>query len=244
MRTNHCTRLTHRIAIKSLLLAVLATTITPAVGQVDADHPLAYAKQVQSYTTLADGHRAEQAGQFGLAYDRYRAAAREANKFAQFRVGLMYLDDGKPVAHDPARAWAWIELSAERGYVDFREISQVLWQALGPDLQQTALEILEDELRPSFGDAVAVPRVASEMRRKRKRVTGSRVGSVGSLKIVDLDSIPPGPGSTFSFAVLNDAWSFYLPEKWDFEQIVAYETKLYGSQGGRAILRDQPTADE
>jgi len=67
----------------------------------------------------------EYAGMRHYAHRRYKEAlkyfevgAYYADKLSQLSIGLMHLN-GEDVRTDPAAAYAWIDLAAERGYPDF-----------------------------------------------------------------------------------------------------------------------------
>jgi hypothetical protein len=65
------------------------------------------------------------------------------------------------------------------------------------------------------------------MDRERRRATGSRLGSIGNLVIVDRS------GQS------RRGEEFYRAEAWDFRQIVELESRIYDAIGsGRVTLRD------
>lgn len=203
-----------------------------------------FVEHVSSYSFLATGLRASESGNTALAHASYVRAARDANKIAQFKLGLMYLE-GYRGPSDPERAWAWMELSAERQYPQFREVADQLWMTFDEGEQATAQQILQEELRPVFSDKVAVPRVAAEMRRTYRAQTGTRVGfGGGSLRVLESQNLRDPPPATTNRSLLDgvvigrDGASFYVKDKWDFHQIVAVETAIFHS-GGNVTIRDE-----
>lgn len=237
-----------------LSIVVLALSFATVVQAKDAprDLPAIMAdlpmimQNVPSYGHLSDGLRATRAGNTRLAYDMFLASSRGANKIAQFKLGLMYLE-GFRGPSDAERAWAWMELASERNYPQFREVADQLWLTLDEDEQAGALQILRDELRPHFGDEVAVPRVAAAMRRAHRNQTGTRVGYGGSsLQVVDASSITPSGRGTYlnneGGLFLTSGQIFYQVDKWDFNQLVALEKKVFRSEG-RVTIRDAPSEE-
>lgn len=167
-----------------------------------------------------------------LAY--YKQAAFWADKFGQFNVGLMYLK-GMGVEQDLPRGWAWLELSAERGYPQLAEPADKIRRALNERQLQEGRRILEEELLPTYGDDVAVERAARKMKRERRQATGSRTGAqsvLGRLTVIDGNITQSGE-------------DYYAAEKWDFETIVEAERQyLFNLATGNVRLRDFRTLDD
>ncbi|NII10714.1 sel1 repeat family protein [Oleiagrimonas sp. C23AA] len=107
----------------------------------------------------------------------FRRSARYADKFSQLCLGLMYLK-GQGVKADPATAWAWLALSAERGYPQFVHTRDRVWRALHAKQRRRAQAVLAN-LQPIYADAVAKPRLASELRMHRSEIAGSLLGASG-----------------------------------------------------------------
>lgn len=111
------------------------------------------------------------------AFEDYEESAHWGNKLSQFNLGTMYYN-GIHVGRDPARAWAWIKMAAERGYQQLIDMEEAIWDELD-DAQRTRAErILERELLPEYGDAVALPRMERFVNRRYRSATGSRLGGV------------------------------------------------------------------
>jgi len=190
-------------------LSLLAVKAEPTFAQ-----SYGYAEHAPGTDLTAEGNRFYQNGWFFTARHRFKRAAHWADKMAQHNLGVIwYRGDG--VERDPARAWAWFELAAERDYPEFVGIANAVWDELSPVDRQRGRAYLDD-LMPRYEDAVAVPRTARRMTWDRRQVTGSRVGFVGNLEIYDIDSAVPRSGE-----------EYFSEETWDFEQIVSREKQLF-----------------
>lgn len=154
-------------------------------------------------------------GNYRTAYGRFHYAALWADKRAQFNLGVMNVsgqvedmpsDTGLPCvgrAQPAACGWAWLELSAEREYPQFRRTADEVWSRMNDEQRRAGIRILEQSLLPRYGDEARVELTSLRMNSKRMRNYGiSRVG------FNYYEGLQDGP-------------------TWDFEQIVAYETRLY-----------------
>lgn len=191
-------------------------------------------ENIPSAGKMERGQEAYEAGRYEVAIQYYRQAARWADKFGQFNVGLMYLK-GQGVEKDIPRGWAWLELSAERGYPQFVEPADDVWDLMDGDQQSEGRRILEEELLPRYGDEVAVERTARHMQRERRDATGSNTGSkaaLGRLRIYEGNQSYSGE-------------EYYADAKWDFEQIIETEQRfLFNLHSGSVSLRDFETLDD
>lgn len=160
------------------------------------------------------GNHAYDAGRYWKAMQNYRAAAYWADKISQYNIGVMYLN-GEGRDSDPARAWAWFRLAAERQYPHMQQTAEEVWLALDFAQRDRALEIFEQELLPVYGDKVAVPRTAKRMQSNRRAMTGSRLGRSGSMTIVDRST------------GLRSGDEFYNEDKWNFYYLVLREVELF-----------------
>ncbi|NBB92430.1 MAG: hypothetical protein GVY32_04580 [Gammaproteobacteria bacterium] len=204
-------------------LALLAGLAGCSHLQPPQEHP--YHEHTPSADHMQRAQRAYEAGMFETALMQYREAARWADKFAQYNVGVMHLR-AQGTEFDPVRGWAWLELSAERGYPDFVQAADDLHAMLDEDQRRRARKIFEDELLPRYGDDARLPRVAREMRRELHDATGSRTGSQGFLAML---TIYDGDG------VSRRGTEYYAPEKWDIEQVIAFERNLMFRRGNVEI---------
>ncbi|MCA1778853.1 MAG: hypothetical protein LC637_05595 [Xanthomonadaceae bacterium] len=193
-----------------------------------------YADNAPGTQFLERGVRFYQQGDYKAAHGNFLLASRWADKMAQFNLGMMYVN-GQHFERDPLRGWAWIKLAAERGYPQYVEVAEDIWRRFSDEHREVARRILEQELKPEFGDEVTIDRTAMRMRRDRARVGGggSRVGVNRALYVTDRG------GNLFS------GTEFYDPDRWDFRKIVQFETRLQKAIGaGNVTLRNFNTLED
>jgi len=114
-------------------------------------------------------------GLFDAAVSQLELASRFADKPSQALLGEMYWR-GFGVPEDKARAYAWMDLAAERGYRQLVALREHYWENLKPHEQVQALEIGKD-LYAEYGDKVAKPRMDRRLTQARRERTGSRIGA-------------------------------------------------------------------
>lgn len=183
------------------------------LGAAAADSPFRVAQHTPGYSFAVDAQESWEHGRYFDARHRFERAAWWADKFAQYNLGVIhYRGDG--VERDPARAWAWFDLAAERDYPAFVEMADAVWAELEENQRRRGRSIRE-ELESRYGDAVAVERTARYMERQRRHVAGSRVGFVGSMQVW---------GRTTGFQSGDD---YFAEEKWDFRQVVQQEKQIF-----------------
>lgn len=191
-----------------------------------------YAEHTPGNRYLVEASRSYRARQFVSAKSKFTAAARWADKLAQFNLGVMNYH-GHGVAQDSARAWAWLTLAAERGYPEMVEMADLVYEELTAAQKVRGRRILESELLPEFGDAVAIERTAQRMDRERRRATGSRTGFIGNLVVFDRSGRS------------RSGEEFFRAEAWDFRQIVELETRIFRAiSGGYVTLGDFEIIEE
>ena len=118
---------------------------------------------------------------FAFAIQMYEVAAAWAYKPAEYNLAIMYAR-GQGVPVDLPRGLAWMALAAERKdkrYVDARE---VIYAELTKEQFEQANGIWR-ELKKTYGDEVALRRAKARWAQVRASMTGSRVGSVGTLSV-------------------------------------------------------------
>jgi len=193
-----------------------------------------YADNAPGTQFLERGNRFFRQNDYDAAAGYFRLAARWADKMAQFNLGMLYVN-GQGVERDPLRGWAWIKLSAERGYPKNVKVAADIWSHFKDEHKKVARRILEEELKPEYGDEVAIPRTSNEMKRTLARKTsgGSRIGVNRAVYVTDR-------GGNF-----ESGEQFFRDARWDFEQIVQFETRLQKALGsGNVRLRDFRTLDD
>lgn len=210
----------------ALCLAVALTTMTPVSFGQGGSHDNAPG------TVLHDaGNRAYEDGMHREALQMFLASARWADKLSQFNLGVMHYK-GEGTDADPATAWAWFELSAERGYPQMVETADSLWADLD-DAQRARAESIHAELLPVYGDAIAVDRTARYMKREKRKMTGSRVGFVGNMTVYTRDGLH------------QDGESFYSAERWDYRRLIELEARVFDELArGRVEVGEIDVMDE
>lgn len=124
----------------------------------------------------------QQQGDQARSLAAFEEAARHADKAAQAIIAEWYFE-GIQQPRDLPRAYAFMDLAAERGYPVFLAKREQYWSALDPDQRKQALAIGE-QLYAEFGDAVAKPRMERALRLGRMGMTGSRVASPSALTVL------------------------------------------------------------
>jgi hypothetical protein len=228
---------------RGAVIACIAGLLMFASGTVGA---LDYADRTPGHKLLSSALSAYEAGQYVSALRKFERAAHWADKVAQFNLGVMHLH-GQGTDPDPARAWAWFELAAERAYPRMTEVAGRVWETLDETQRTRARRIHDEELLGRYGDAVAVPRTARRMRRDQRRATGSRVGfRRGGLRVYEVADIGWGKSGEISFSGrVHTSGSYYDPVKFDFHEIVAAETRLFeAAQQGKVRLGEFKLIDD
>lgn len=118
-------------------------------------------------------------GRVDEARKHFERAASYGDKLSQHFLTLMYWN-GDGVDRDPALAYVWADLAAERGNTaDLLEIRERIWNDLSQQQQRRALEI-GPQYFARYGDDATRRRADAELRRFMRTQTGSRVGLVTS----------------------------------------------------------------
>lgn len=120
-------------------------------------------------------------GRYNEALTQLQRAAKFGDKPAQALVAEMYWL-GQGVTQDRARAYAWMDLAAERNYKSLVSLREYYWSQLSERERDDALRIGQD-VYASYGDRVAIPRMDRLLRAGRREITGSRVGFLGNLEV-------------------------------------------------------------
>jgi hypothetical protein len=153
-------------------------------------------------------------GAMEYALTAFKRAARFGDKPSQAMLGEMYWK-GEGVSAQPAEAYIWMDLAAERGYPLFLSRREHFWSAMTAEQRADALA-RGPNYYDQFGDAVATARLAKVLKRGKREVTGSRVGFVGNLSI-----ILPSPGG----GIRVSGEDFYRDEYWVLDQYLAWQDR-------------------
>ncbi len=120
------------------------------------------------------------------AFDKFRRSARYGNKEAQKNIGIMYVQ-GIGVTQNWSHAYCWLKLASTTGnpaYIAAREEVRKSLRADEMDsTREVCLEIVEE-----YGDIQALRHRERWIRRQKREVTGSRLGTMGSLRIKIADA--------------------------------------------------------
>jgi TPR repeat protein len=212
----------------SLLLALLMGSLAPAaaaerdvVPPDPTEDPMLITAgflshhQDMKYRLLGMEAYGEQRFEDAMRY--FRRASFYADKPSQGMVAEMYWN-GAGVDKDPALAYAWMDLAAERGYRGFLGLREKYWDALDEAQRTRAIEEGR-AIYARFGDASARPRYEHRLRIGRREMTGSRTGFSGNVKI-----FLPGPDG---MGQQIDGSKFYDERYWDAKKYWAWQDAIW-----------------
>ena len=151
-------------------------------------------------------------GDYPRALADFQRAAHYGDKPSQSMLGEMHWQGtGTPV--DRGLAYVWMDLAAERGYTLMLAKREHYWRSLD-EAERTRALALGADMYDDYGDDVAKPRLARELKRARRDITGSRVGSIGNLDIL----IPTSSGTR-----RISGQDYYDPRFWEPEQYFRWQ---------------------
>jgi len=142
------------------------------------------------------GERARSEGLHEEAYLCFRRAARYGDKQAQAILARMH-HDGSGATRDPALAFAWMAVAAERGDGAYVQLRDGYWRQLDA-MQRAKAEARVQKLQAEYGDAQAMPRLRRSMRTARHQATGSRLGYAGALEVTATNGDRGASGTAIS----------------------------------------------
>jgi hypothetical protein len=116
-------------------------------------------------------------GKARAAMAEFQTAASWGDKLSQAMLAELYWE-GMGVRQDRPRAYAWMDLAAERQFLPFVAKREKYWAQLDAQEREAALAIGAD-VYAEFGDDIALPRLQSRLIRERDS-TGSRLGFAGN----------------------------------------------------------------
>ncbi len=126
--------------------------------------------------------RAFQKKQYKFAIDMYKVAASWAYKPAEYNLGVMYFR-GQGIPADRPRGAAWMVLAAERNDPRYVQVRDLMINLLSKT-EFARADTLFGQLKPTYGDKVALHRAKVRWAYVRSHMTGSRVGgSTGPLRV-------------------------------------------------------------
>lgn len=200
--------------------AVVASTDRMTLGELEQRTRLSRTFPNELYRLYGSESAGE--GRWGDALDHFRRAARYGDKYSQHRISLMYWH-GVGVERDPALAYAWADLAAERLYPTFAVLREKMWMELDAAQRERALRE-GVALYAQFGDDVAKPRLARAIERHRTGMTGSHVGySDGRLQVLTPGPAPWSPFDTiggYDLTPMYAAWRMDADHYWAVEDAI------------------------
>jgi hypothetical protein len=111
-----------------------------------------------------------------------------------------------------------MDVAAERAYIPFLAKREQYWNALTESERARALDVGKG-IYDEYQDTVAKERLDRLLRRAKRSVTGSRVGSVGNLQIM-----VPGPGGSM---ITIDGSRYYDEQYWEPEHYWAWQDSIW-----------------
>ncbi|HEU4814300.1 MAG TPA: hypothetical protein VFS99_08745 [Xanthomonadaceae bacterium] len=157
-------------------------------------------------------------GRAGEALTYFQRAARYADKASQAMVAeMLWTGTGVPV--DRPRAYAWMDIAAERAYIPFVAKREQYWNALSAAERTRALEVGR-RLYEEHRDDVAKERLERELAKAKRKITGSRVGNVGNLQVM----IPLAGGKVFTTI---SGERYYDDTYWEPDQYWAWQDSIW-----------------
>ena len=219
--------------MKILIAAALLSVSMPALASLaPADRPLATVAQppdetvalrpVDSVIMRADdylsfhpdqqsrrlGGEALQAGRPEEARTHFLRGARHADKLSQAALAELWWD-GRGGARDRAVGYAWMDLAAERGTPYLLAKRERYWAQLDADERIRA--VTEGvALQRTYRDAVAKPRLVTQLRRGLAQMTGSRTGAAPRMQVCP-SAVASGQGGCAHWVSASD---YYAAHHW------------------------------
>ena len=153
------------------------------------------------------------------AHTMFRRAASYADKASMAMLAEMYWK-GLGVAQDKPIAYAWMDLAAERMYPNFTILRERYWRELSQAEQDAAIE-RGQALLAEFGDDAAKARLERILRTEGRKVTGSRTGAVGFVRIIPMTGPMAGKNTTLR------ADDYYRKDYWEPERYWAWQDEVW-----------------
>ncbi|MCR6661603.1 MAG: hypothetical protein NVV60_00270 [Luteimonas sp.] len=194
-----------------------------------------------------EGLRSFEQGDHVIAMRQFKRSARYADKPSQVLIAHMYWSGaGMPV--DRALAYAWMDVAGERHSPEIIALREGYWDQLTEAERESAIEVGQ-AIYAEYGDDVARPRLARILERERRKIAGSRVGSVGRVTVIPFTG-PRAQGGTLTLyghggSIGNNAPAsfsgeqYYAAEYWEPEKYFERQDRLE-----RQPLRPRVTVGE
>lgn len=173
------------------------------------------------------GVEAYRKGQYDNAMTLFKRAAHWGDKPSQAMIAELYRY-GRGVPVDMALAYAWMDLAAERGYRDFVLHRERYWAAMDAAARERAVRE-GAAIYAKFGDDVAKPRFAAQLKRASKQGVGSRTGFGTNAKVV----LPSAYGDQ-----VIDGSTLRSLSYWDPEAYWKLQDRLWKNPGQKVRASD------
>ncbi len=247
-----------RAAAASLLMgltlaapcAVAEETIVARANTTQIERALEIAKGHPNERWRAHGIKAYNSGHPDEAAQYFERAARYADKYSQHRLSLLYWD-GEGVAKNRVQAYIWSDLAAERGNKRLLAIREKMWAQLDAD-ERARVEAEGPDAYARYGDDVGKPKLAKEMKRFARNMTGSRVGYDNSNRSIvgggpvmgSFKGTPAQVQSSLAVAGLYSNKEMYGEGRVDPERYWQTQDVLHDGDEGQVDVGELEAADD
>jgi len=161
---------------------------------------------------FARGVKAVRNNDYSFAINMYEVSASWGYKPAEYNLGVIYFKGEGGVAVDRPRGMAWFALAAERGDEDYVNARETAYAAMTAE-EFAQANVVFRELKPRYGDDVALERAKQRWVQVRNEATGSHVGGatgpvlVGSRNMSNRNVVndPSNPTSSIANSITNTA---------------------------------------
>ncbi len=177
-----------------------------------------------------EGWLAYEQGRHAEAILQFKRAASYADKPSQAMLAEMAWK-GHGQAMDRPLAYAWADISAERGYRQFVQLREHYWSELTDEERLYAMEVGRP-LWLEYSDEAAKPRLQKILRRARFSMAGGRPNR-GATVIV------PGPNGV---SVVIRGHDFYAEKFWNPEAYQAWTDGVWKDPPKENVEVGTPTA--
>jgi hypothetical protein len=166
---------------------------------------------------------------FAQARIEFLEAARFGDKLSQAMLAEMNWQ-GVGGAPDPVRAYIWMDLAAERGFVGFVSKRERYWAALNPT-ERELVALLGEPIQAQYGDRVALPNLRMKFRRGLAGSILARTGSTGNATVIYPGAGPVrllgnAVGSTLANGGIQmEMASYYDRDLWRIDRYVLWNDK-------------------
>lgn len=127
---------------------------------------------------------------YSISLEMSKLASYWADKTAQYNIGILYFT-GTGIAEDKTRGVAWLRIAAEHKSPVAVRALELANAELTPQQRLEAVAIWH-ELDATYGDAVTLPRAKAHFEAEKRNVTGSHLGFVGALHVMDASGASTG----------------------------------------------------